>query len=857
MGEQKRPEDSDVIMRERDGIAFRVPKGTEPPRGYSRVVDAHDPNGALKPEFLTLTFWDAQNRPARGEDVVHALTEAEDGDVLVFRDGQTKAVAMMDAHGGITAGAGDVQCDGGGMVFRDVGVFVPAPEFAEDAGCGLISCQHYRSRHTGEETARGRACTAPGCKCSGFVVIGQCANGHNLEECVCDGHHGDLYPGLRDGSFTVNFGYGDEAKAMTEAERVAAIKAKLRDAMDADSLSRVDEIAEAVERQQRMVAIIEEAEKSALVARDRLVAIDPTDPKVRDDLSLALSRFNAMMDEAVATGDLSAILEVSKAEARALGLEGEGLAESPEWFKVLPRRNAYLDMTGFLSGQRPAIFYVTTCGKPSDEYSAELVARCENCRLQREQTVWCVDGRIPDLACFYCNTPASIISCAGITRHGNPDQTPRPGLRCQMHGDFEGIYCPVCYPSGLPRQDGRPFTVVSGEHFAKLIDLARLESFTRSGATFNSGMFREKVAALFSEMTLPSPGLISPGMFVEAFFERLVPEIAEHGFSESNVRAMLADLYTEHVVMRLAGRGGFVDANELHQQLKKTQDEVKYLRQCNEDLEKKLTASKQVVSSPRLVLSMKDKCDEQPAYRGMAYALVEDFKLSEDRPALSSAATPISPEEFADRVQSCYDAASRWVEAPSVSPRQGYWQFDAPLFRSKVAASYRDAIAATHIYASGGYVNNSAGATQPGPNQAADCYDLQETITFNWPTPIGYCASVLVGATLRVVQTPNVNLHAICHLSVGFDCDTTVIPISKACPHSPQRTAQTDTREFTRQSMIDLKVEASNVVAEVEKKFLTGRLRTHENNNIAKLFEASRRRILALDHDEFAHKNGA
>lgn len=40
-----------------------------------------------------------------------------------------------------------------------------------DDECERATCQHALDRHTGKETEHGHACTAPGCKCPGFVRL--------------------------------------------------------------------------------------------------------------------------------------------------------------------------------------------------------------------------------------------------------------------------------------------------------------------------------------------------------------------------------------------------------------------------------------------------------------------------------------------------------------------------------------------------------------------------------------------------------------------------------------------------------------------------------------------------------------
>ena len=62
---------------------------------------------------------------------------------------------------------------------------------------------------------------------------------------------------------------------------------------------------------------------------------------------------------------------------------------------------------------------------------------------------------------------------------------------------------------------------------------------------------------------------------------------------------------------------------------------------------------------------------------------------------------------------------------------------------------------------------------------------------------------------------------------------------------------------FGEQSMIDIKVAAAKIIAEAEKRFWTGKMRTHENNLVGKNFEDARRKVLALDHDQFARKGEA
>lgn len=60
---------------------------------------------------------------------------------------------------------------------------------------------------------------------------------------------------------------------------------------------------------------------------------------------------------------------------------------------------------------------------------------------------------------------------------------------------------------------------------------------------------------------------------------------------------------------------------------------------------------------------------------------------------------------------------------------------------------------------------------------------------------------------------------------------------------------------FNEQSMIDLKVCAAKIIEEATNKFWsTGRMKTHENKLIEKLLTDSRLSILAIDPDDFAHK---
>jgi hypothetical protein len=441
MSEDVRPEVSDVICRERDGVSFRVPKGTVPPRGYGRVVNAHEPNGELKVEFLTLPFWEPGNKLAvveamesetlprvidftldycvahgevRGEECPRCESPQTLSDVVAsefvlglqdrsftvsFPNNPQRERQMCDA----------LNSDKIRVAFRsnewEVARKTLADEVAETGlmaaqltqDCGFVSCQHYGSRHTGEETARGRACTAPGCKCSGFVVLGQCAAGHPLDDCTCDAE-----------------------KMLSIPERIAAMKRELRAQMDADSLSRVDEIAEAVERARREVRAIR---RSFLI-------------------------------QGWSQEEMSAALE-------------------------------------------------------SAQYTVRMTLGCTACDVMTYMTVPCVDGRVPSLVCAGCGQRAVISYCSDIRRHGNPDKTThqpdaslaapstikvgcetcfalpgalcantregrfhtariraayevgvemqrqratvmreadeRPGLRCQMHGDFEGVFCPVCY----------------------------------------------------------------------------------------------------------------------------------------------------------------------------------------------------------------------------------------------------------------------------------------------------------------------------------------------------------------------------------------------------------------------------